>query len=231
MRFWRRYWYWIGGIIFVVLAFLMGLWGSGHLPVIQTILIFSWMAMLAHQVEEYGFPGGFPSISNMALMKEKEAPYSYIFNAQQCFICNVFLCYAVYIIPIFFPDVVWLGASQVFCVLGQLLAHAVLVPIVLRWVYNPGLGATVFLQIPVAIYYIWYVVTFMPGAAWQLWIGILGSIVAMLICFGIPVILLRNRNSRYPFTEEEMFGYKKDEVLAIYNNGEPSILERFGIHL
>ena len=76
--------------------------------------------MLVHQVEEYAFPGGMPSITNMAAFREKEAPYKYPFNAQQCFICNVFLCYAFYILAICFPDTVWLGASQVLCVLVQL---------------------------------------------------------------------------------------------------------------
>ena len=97
MKFWRRYWYLIGGVLFVLLTFFMGLWGCGNLPRIQTILIFSWMAMLVHQTEEYAFPGGMPSITNMAAFREKEAPYKYPFHAQQCFICNVFLCYTFYI--------------------------------------------------------------------------------------------------------------------------------------
>ncbi len=28
-----------------------------------------------------------------------------------------------------------------------------------------------------------------------------------------------------------MFGYRKDDVLEIYNNGEPSIVEKFGLHI
>jgi len=48
MKFRRRNWYFIGGIIFVVLAFFMGFWGSEHLERIQVILVFSWMAMLVH---------------------------------------------------------------------------------------------------------------------------------------------------------------------------------------
>lgn len=72
MKFWRRYWYLIGGILFVFLAFFMGLWGCSNLPRIQTILIFSWMAMLVHQTEEYAFPGGMPSITNMAAFRENK---------------------------------------------------------------------------------------------------------------------------------------------------------------
>ncbi len=229
MKFWRRYWYLIGGALFVALAFFMGLWGCGHLPRIQTILIFSWMAMLVHQVEEYAFPGGMPSITNMAVFREKEAPRHYIFNSQQCFICNVFLCYIFYLLAIFFPNVIWLGASQVLCVIVQLAAHGVLINICIKDIYNPGLAATVFLQIPVAIYYIWYVVQNYPGQIWQIWIGIPGAIIAMLIVFIVPVFLMRNRKTRYPFAEEEMFGYKKDKILKLYNSSKPSIVEKLGI--
>ncbi len=231
MKFWRRHWYWIGGVIFVALVFFMGFWGSEHLPRIQTILIFSWMAMLIHQVEEYGYPGGFPSITNMAFLKERHEPYKYVFNPQGCFICNVFFCYAFYIIAILFPNVVWLGASQVFCALVQLVAHGLLMNIALGWIYNPGLGSAVFLQLPVMIYYIWYVITYMPDKAWQLWIGIPGCIIAMLLVFIIPAFATRSRSTPYAFDEEEMFGYKKEEVLEIYNNGKPSLLERLGLHL
>ncbi|MCC8122412.1 MAG: hypothetical protein LIO58_02605 [Oscillospiraceae bacterium] len=71
MKFWRRYWYYIGGILFVFMAFFMGLWGSAHLQRIQVILVFSWMGMLMHQFEEYALPGGFPSNSNFVQMDEK----------------------------------------------------------------------------------------------------------------------------------------------------------------
>ena len=229
MKFWRRYWYLIGGVLFVILAFFMGLWGSEHLPPIQTILIFSWMAMLVHQLEEYAFPGGMPSITNMAAFKEKKAPERYPFNAQQCFICNVFLCYTFYILAICFPNVIWLGASQVLCVLVQLGAHALLINFSLKDIYNPGLGSTIFLQIPVAVYYIYYVVTTMPDKIGQLWIGIPGAFIAMIICFIAPVFIMKNRTNHYPFAEAEMYGYKKEKVLKIWKDSKQSILQKVGI--
>lgn len=229
MKFWRRYWYLIGGVLFVFLSFFMGLWGYHKLPRIQTILIFSWMAMLVHQVEEYAFPGGMPSITNMAAFREKEEPYKYPFHAQQCFICNVFLCYTFYILAVCFPNAVWLGASQVLCVLVQLLAHGLLINYSLKDFYNPGLGATVFLQVPVAVYYIWYVVNYLPEKAGQLWIGIPGAFAAMILCFIAPVFLMKNKKNKYPFAEEEMYGYKKDKVLEIYHDSKPSILQKVGI--
>ena len=228
MKFWRRYWYVIGGILFVALAFTMGLWGCEHLPRIQSILIFSWMAMLIHQFEEYALPGGMPSITNMAAFREKEAPDRYPFNSQ-CFICNVFLCYSFYILAICFPDVIWLGASQVLCVLVQLGAHALLINFSLRDFYNPGLASTVFLQIPVAVYYVQYVLTTIPEKASQLWWGIPGAFISMIICFIGPVFIMKKRNNNYPFAENEMYGYKKDRVLEIWNDEKSSIIQKIGI--
>ncbi len=229
MKFWRRYWYLIGGGIFVFLAFFMGLWGCENLPKIQSILIFSWMAMLIHQVEEYAFPGGMPSITNMAAFREKEVPEKYPFNQQQCFICNVFLCYSFYILAILFPDVIWLGASQVLCVLVQLGAHALLINFSLKEFYNPGLASTVFLQIPVAVCYIHHVMSAMPEKVSQLWWGIPGAFLSMIICFIAPVFLMKSRKSQYPFAEEEMYGYKKEKVLEIWKDSKLSILQKLGI--
>ena len=47
MKFYRRNWYYIGGILFVILAFVMGFWG-GYISYIQLILIYSFMALLVH---------------------------------------------------------------------------------------------------------------------------------------------------------------------------------------
>ncbi len=98
MKFWQRYWYYIGGVAFVILAFAMGLWGSAALDYVQVLLIFSWMGMLVHQFEEYAWPGGFPLISNMIVFNEIERPDRYILNQRQCFVSNVVLCYLCYIV-------------------------------------------------------------------------------------------------------------------------------------
>lgn len=91
-----------------------GLWGSAALDYVQVLLIFSWMGMLVHQFEEYAWPGGFPLISNMIVFNEIERPDRYILNQRQCFVSNVVLCYLCYIVPIFFPQLIWLAAAQIF---------------------------------------------------------------------------------------------------------------------
>ena len=59
MKFLRRHWYNIGLVIMPVsigLAFLLP-----NIQTLQTILLLNFAALLIHQFEEYGWPGGGPS--------------------------------------------------------------------------------------------------------------------------------------------------------------------------
>lgn len=156
----------------MLLAFAMGLWGSTHLPTAQVILVFSWMGMLVPQFEEYAWPGGFPSIANYMGMGEIEVPERFPLNARQCLhqqrVPLLRHLYCAYL----FPDLVWLAAGQVMMGLWQLPAHGIIMNKRLKSICNPGFFSTVFLQTPIAVYYIWFVRTTMPEIAWQLWWGI-----------------------------------------------------------
>lgn len=217
MKFWRRNWYYIGGILFIALAFFMGFWGK-IFSQIQVILIFSFMAMLVHQFEEYALPGGFPSITNIIAFGEKIAPDRYPLNANQCWISNVFLTYTFYVIPVFFPDAIWLGLAQITLGLIQIPAHGIVENLRLKSIYNPGLGATMFLQLPLGIYYYWYVTTNHLADMGTIAIGVLGAFIAMAVLFLIPIrILAMNRNSKYPFAEEEMYGFAEEKIRKLQN--------------
>lgn len=70
-RFFTRYWAAIGGVLFVGLAFFVGIWGP-QIPVLQRYMALFYMALLFHQFEEYVFPGGFPAAANKGLFGEKD---------------------------------------------------------------------------------------------------------------------------------------------------------------
>lgn len=70
-KFYRRYWAAIGGLIFVALAFFVGLFRH-QVPDLQRFMVLMYMALLFHQFEEYIFPGGFPAAANIGLFGEKE---------------------------------------------------------------------------------------------------------------------------------------------------------------
>ncbi len=217
MKFWRRNWYYIGGVLFVALSFFMGFWGS-IFSRIQVILIFSFMALLVHQFEEYALPGGFPSISNIVVMGEKKVPERYPLNANQCFISNVFLAYPFYIIPVFLPNVIWLGLAQVMLGMFQLIAHGIVVNIRLKSPYNPGLAAVVFLHMPIGIYYMWYVTANSLASIGDFVIGFIAFVVAAIILFLLPIRLLASKESKYPFTDAEVYGFAKGKIEKIRNS-------------
>ena len=59
MSFMRKNWYYVGGVLFVILgAVLAATWSVLSVP--QRVLLMSFMVLLVHQLEEYAWPGGFP---------------------------------------------------------------------------------------------------------------------------------------------------------------------------
>ncbi|MCC8022919.1 MAG: HXXEE domain-containing protein [Clostridiales bacterium] len=210
MNYYRRHWYDIGGIFFVALAFIMGFWG-GEFSRLQVILIYSFMALLVHQIEEYAWPGGFPAIYNIAVAKEKAAPDRYPLNANQCMITNG-LIKVFYLTAILLPDVIWLGFAQVLFGMLQFFAHGLLINIRLKSFYNPGLASVIFLHLPIGIYYIRYTMEHDLIQSGAIILGILAASAAGALTAALPILLLRDRASKYPFTEDEMNGYAKDKL-------------------
>jgi hypothetical protein len=206
MKYWREHWWWIGGIIFVALAFFMGFYGVDHLEHVQTIMVFSWMAMLVHQVEEYGWPGGFAGYANILMMGEKEDYDHYPFNPMLCFFDNVFTCYAFYIIPIFFPHVMWLVIAQACSGSLQVLAHCIMQPIRTGRLYNPGGAVSLFIQLPLAVYTMWYLTTNGMVTSMDIILGWLGAVAGLALVFGVPVVTMKDRNSKYHFPQDQVFG-------------------------
>lgn len=217
LEFYRHNWYYIGAFLFFALSFFMGFWGSNNLSRIQVILTFSFMAMLVHQFEEYAYPGGFPRISNGAVFGGKNYSDRYPLNANQCMISNVFLTYPFYVLAILFPNIIWLGLASVGLGIFQIFGHGIATPIRLRSLYNPGLATTVLLFFPIGIYYIWYVTTDHLANTGDFVFGIIGTAMAAVVLFLLPIMLLRSKESKYPFTEAEMnrfAGQKKVEKIS-----------------
>jgi len=225
IRIWRNNWYWFGGILFIALSFFMGFWGTRLLSHIQVIMVFSFMAMLIHQVEEYGWPGGFPSITNIIHFRETEIPERYPFNPNLCFFDNVFTTYTFYIVPIFFPNLIWLALAQTLAALLQLPAHGIFMNLRLKSIYNPGFGSTFFLQLPLGIYMIYYVSTNGLATGLDFVYGAIGGIVGYALCFGLPVMLMRNRNSKYSFTEKQMFGFAEKKARKILEDANSTLFQ------
>jgi len=203
MKFYRKNWYYIGGVIFVILTFLTGFFGCGVNPV-RKILILSFMALLVHQFEEYALPGGFPLIFNKILSKEKEHPDRFPLNSMSSCIVNTFMGYTFYLLPVIFPDWYWLGILTMMFGFSQFIVHGILVNVKIKSLYNPGLGAVIFLHYPIGIYYLRYIYSHCTVETWQWFVGIFCTPIAALIIVQLLLQLLKNKNSPYNFSKEEM---------------------------
>jgi len=100
----------------------------------------------------------------------------------------------------------------------QVFGHGILVNVRLKSLYNPGLGAAVFLQLPLGIYYIWYIAANQLTSTRTYVIGFIVTIIAAIILFLLPIRLLRSRDSKYPFAEEEMYGFAREKIEKIMNS-------------
>jgi len=207
MAWYRQNWWLVGGVLFVALAYVTAFWHDcfSH---IQIILLYSFMAMLIHQFEEYGIPGGFPSFFNGVFWGEKEVPDRYPLNANTAMINNVFMTYAFYIIAVIFPDAIWYGLIQVGQGMAQILNHGFVNNIKLKKWYNPGMASTFLLHYPIGIYYIWYVQTNNLATTSDYIIGFVGAWATLFVLWLGPVRLLRNKESKYPFNRRMMDGAK-----------------------
>jgi hypothetical protein len=220
MNFLRKNWYYVGGVLFIALAFFVGFWGNQLAP-LRKILLLSFMSLLLHQFEEYAFPGGFPAVFNIGWQRETETPDRYPLNRMSCLCVNVFAGYPFYVLPIVFPNLIWLGLAQIlFGMVGQLIVHGIVINRKLHSFYNPGLGVVVFLHVPIGVYYIRYLYAHGLIQPWHWVAGIACGALAALLVVGLPVRLLQDRNSPYPFDPEEMARFHVREKL-----------EKFGVNI
>ena len=140
MRFCRRHWYEIGGIVAIgAIAYLVFFWNQMDLLV--RVLLMSFIAILVHQYEEYGFPGGEPAIMNMAL-QPSDIPDRYPLNQNSAMITNV-LAWIVYLLPVFSPHLIWFGLAPILMGFSQFIVHGIATNIKMKSFYNPGLAAVV----------------------------------------------------------------------------------------
>lgn len=223
MKFFKSYsqnWYYVGGVLFVSLAFMVGFFGDTVNP-LSKILTLSFMALLVHQFEEYALPGGFPAIMNSVWMGEKDVPDRYPLNRKSAFIVNVIGGYPFYILPILFPNLIWLGLAQVLFGMLQILIHGILINVKMKSWYNPGLAAVVLLHWPIGIYYIWYIYANGLIQPWHWLAGIGLTVLAAMLIINLPLQLLKTKNSEHAFSAEEMKRFNMAEKLKRLKAGKP----------
>ncbi len=214
MDFLRKNWYYLGAVIFVGLGvYLVICWND--LSVLRRLMIMSYMAVLFHQFEEYGWPGGFPAIYNIVFRPVGNRPDRCPLNRQSVIVTNVFVAWAHYILPIFFPDIIWLGFAPLLFGMMQIVFHGVIVNKKMRSIYNPGMLSILVMWWPIGIYYLWYVVTNHLAQWWDWPLAFVYMFVTLVVGVSLPVThWMRDENSPYAFSEAEMARFNVRKKMA-----------------
>lgn len=206
MKFIRARWYDIGVVpAIAALVCLIIFWGD--LDVLRRLAVMNFIVILWHQFEEYRFPGGEPAIINLAIQpKDPNRWDRYPLNQNNAMIINCLAAYVVYLLPVLFPNILCLSFMSVVFGISQLMVHVVMTPRKIgNRIYSPGSLAVVCGHLPVGICWFYYVISNGMLAAIDIIIGIVYlaffmGVVMVKIGYGV----LSPKDSKYPFTEEEL---------------------------
>lgn len=198
--FYRRYWAAVGGLLFVFLAFGLGIWGD-QIPMLQRLAILLYMSLLFHQFEEYVFPGGFPIANNIALFGEKQDVTKYPLNEMSALTVNVFCAYPLYIVGIFLYKYQWYDIFLAYFSMAQVMMHCVKMNRALRSWYCPGCLSALLVMLPTGIYTLWFIATNYDIPHYYWWTPILSFPVVAALTILLPIVTFRSRNTPYAFPQ------------------------------
>ncbi len=205
MKFLRNHWYDIGVIPFAIgLFYLILNWSSTS--VLQKIAIMNFMVIFWHQFEEYRFPGGEAAITNMANQSQEERlAKRYPLNQNNAMVINMAAAYIMYLLPVIFPNVMWIGFTPVVFGMSQLIVHVIMTPRKIgNKIYSPGASAVVFGHIPLGIWWLYYTIS----NGLLNWMSVVGGIVYLAVFIGgfmmkIGYGVLQSEDSKYVFPDDE----------------------------
>ncbi|MGH9023207.1 MAG: HXXEE domain-containing protein [Acidimicrobiia bacterium] len=203
MKFFSRRWHDIGLISAMVAGtYLAFAWSD--LEVLQRLLLLNFIVVLLHQFEEYSWPGGFPAVANRVMLTGPLLRYFKPLNQLSSMAANVLFAYVVYLVPVFFPDTIWLGLSPVLIgAVLQVIGHAIYVNIKIRSLWSPGAATAVFGFLPVGVVYINHIQTNNLATASDWSLAVLCLFVSGYLVFYLVEQKLLG-DAPYPFDQDEM---------------------------
>jgi len=203
LKFFSRRWHDIGlGSAIVAGAYLASAWND--LEVLQRILLLNFIIVLLHQFEEYSWPGGFPAVANLVMLTGFMTRYFKPLNQLSSMAANVLFAYTAFLIPVFFPHVIWLGLAPILIgAVLQVIGHAIYVNIKIRSLTSPGTLTAVFGFLPVAVIYIDHIQSNNLANAQEWLLAVLWVVAAGYLTFYLFEQTLLG-DAPYPFDQDEM---------------------------
>ena len=201
MKWYCRHWYEVG--LFpagIALVFLLIMWGD--MQVLQRISLINFIGIMLHQFEEYGFPGGAPTFGNKYIRGGTDR---YPLNQFSAMLVNVVIAYICYLLPVFFPRVIWLGLAPIlFGCVFQVMLHLVVFLVQFNHFYNSGLAAVLCIHVPCGVMYIRYAVSqgLLTSGTWAYALIYLIVMIVFTVLFSQKI--LSRKDSTYPFDAKEV---------------------------
>lgn len=211
----RRHWHDVGLFSAIVAgAYIIFAWNE--VVLLQKLLLLNFIVVLLHQFEEYSWPGGFPAVANIVLFSSAN-PDRYPLNQNSSMVANVIFAYGFYLVPVFFPNVIWLGLAPVLVgATMQFIGHVIYVNLKLKSFYSPGVATTVFGHAPIAVIYIYYISAHHLANGWDWLLAVVYMIVFIGLNFGVvEQLLLGDKNSSHPFDPDEMKRFDIEKKLEL----------------
>ncbi|WP_273735256.1 HXXEE domain-containing protein [Mycolicibacterium septicum] len=203
LKFFTRYWSAVGLVSAVIAGIYLAV-AWHNLDVLHRILIANFIIVLLHQFEEYLWPGGFPFVANHIFMSMTSVmrPMNQLSSA----VANCIFAYVFYLLPLFFPSVIWLALGTfIFGSILQVLGHGVLVNYRIRSLTSPGTITAVLGWLPLGVYYVYYVYEHGLISGWDWPLGVAYTVAGFGIFISIEQFLLfRDDPNFHPFDKDQL---------------------------
>ncbi len=200
MRFMERHWFDVGGGLGVVLILWLTVSGSS-MPTLTLILWLSLLSLLAHQVEEWRWPGWFPGMLNVVLFRSDD-PWRYPLNVRSGLAVNAGVGWIGYLLAaLFAEDALWIGLATILVSLGNCVFHLIVIPIRGRMLYNPGMVTSLLLFAPIVV---WFIVVAWPLMSVADIVGGLALGLVLNVVGVVGLIRVMENHSAPPFEDRQV---------------------------
>lgn len=206
----RREWPRVAAVQAMALGGVSLLVGRKRQTDLRTLGVMNAMTMCAHQYEEYVDPGYFPGMVNVGIFKsDREHAQNWPYNPNSAMCANVFFRW-LYVPPMLFPEVKWLGLPPAMLGMIQGVGHVGLMPRMggAKYPYSPGALTAALLHVPIGI----NVIRTMrhdggiSGRDWAKSFAVLAGFLTVGVA--APNWILKDKESPYSFTDRQMGPYK-----------------------
>jgi Protein of unknown function with HXXEE motif len=172
---------------------------------LQVLSAANLIALLVHQYEEYKDPGYGGTQINRVI--GSESPRNYPLNTHSAMCINTGIAYPAYLAPILFPTIKWLGMGPVYFGMSQAGLHGIAPKVRLDEWYGPGFLSSALLHVPIGLTYLHALKEVGEVTRGDYAKGIAYGVAFFAFGLGAPNFLMRDKNSPYPFTREQMGPY------------------------